>query len=675
MRYLFVLCVLVLFLTSNAGEVKYELKDEYCSVVTKNSVVDFGTLPLWGEAGEPALPAEHLTLLLPAGADLATVTARLENCVYEVLPGCFEVTPVEVLQTTEDRHVADPVFTRSVVYTQNQLFPQRLIRSVQPGALRQYKLVDIVVQRYQFNPASGVLRAITAGELVVTFDEKEVRSTVPTPGSTREILQEVVDNAESMSRTYADVRAKSTYVIATTNSFQMQSLVLDSFIAIKENQGFEVELITEDSWGGGSGEAAMVKFRSWLKSNYESKNIEYLFIIGDPSLDSKIPMTHGPTNSETNPLVDYCYADLSSARWSSEYNEEKGRLLDFDKYAEIHVGRLPVYNSNVEQADKLLRKMIAYATEPTESAESWRFNALLPMANFSDAQNGVVFGEAIKKDILAPAGWGQFRIYKDHMGIPAEGYPLTYTNTRDYWNAGKFGIMIWQGHGLPTKTFSGPLEYVMDSPTAAGLTSDNPSHCFQVSCHNGCPFDPNNLAYALLKSGAISTIASAVQIWYSAMNTNYGTQGNGNDFGYIYAKHLVEDKLPAAAAFNKTRAYLPINGVQAWQNLTELNLYGCPATGVYTYGVSSSVGILSNQKISQNCPEVTVGSGLLHFSELHDVRELVVTDVQGRVVYRANLRKVSHIWDYRSCGVAPGVYLLSFRDTERSLYTLKTILQ
>lgn len=673
--------VFVLLLSSFlfGGDCRYVLQENKSEVYTDKGIVTFGDVPLYGSVGEPQLPVDNITLLLPPQADMKTVEVFLEDVSFKEHVGFYSVSPVEPLRTTSQVREYYGIFEKGRMYQENALFPQSLIRLVQKGELRKRKLLDVTVQRFQINPVTGVLREVVGGELVVRYKEHEIRQSFSAlPATMENTLGAVVDNYSRARLAYngATHRAKATYLIMTTKSFLQESLALDTFVAIKENQGFNVEIATEDTWGGGTGDAAMTKIRSWLKANYESKNIEYLFIIGDPSQSSKLPMTHGPTNSDTNPLVDYCYADLSSARLNSEEESGENRLLDFDKYAEINVGRLPVYNGDVATADKLLRKFISYATETSASAESWRFNVLMPMANFSDAQNGVVFGEAITKKILKPAGWGQFRVYKDHMGIPAEGYPLSYTNTRDYWNAGKFGVMIWQGHGLPTKTFSGPMEYVMDSPTASGITSEYPSHSFQVSCHNGCPFNPSNLGYALLKTGAISTIASAVEIWYSAMNTNYGTQGNGNDFGYIYVKTLVEDSLPAAAAFNKTRAFLPINGVQAWQNLTELNLYGCPATGVYTYGISGDVSIKKKlQKVQSNFAFSHTKRGVRFLMPSETKGTLSIINLQGRLVDRVAFNGESCNWDYKKNAFASGVYFAQLYTNTGSIERVRFTIQ
>lgn len=668
--------ILFLYILSVLGKAHTEFSVVFDNISIQNS--RFGYFfegdELFGKEGEPELPCKNISLLLPPDIDLQSVEVCIQDAQYKKIEGIYRIRPVAPLEnssTVREKGRSIPQ-ANDEIYRSDKSFPEKIIRKVTLGKLHSSNITDIVLQKCRYNPVTGSIEQLVSATVDIAYTKDESRAAMSElPESAVRLLQSVVENPDAIERFVVSQRRKPTYLIITTASFRSQSYVLDTFIGIKENQGFNVEVITESTWGGGSGDSAMRALRSWLKNNYVSKGIEYVFIIGEPGLNTKIPMTHGPTNSDTNPLVDYCYADLSSARWSADYSDTD-RLLDFDKYAELHVGRLPVYGGNVEIADKLLSRMVAYATESATSAESWRFNALMPMANFSDAQNGVVFGEAIKKNILSPAGWGQFRVYKDHMGIPAEGYPLSYKNTRDFWNGGKFGLMIWQGHGLPTKTFSGPMEYVMDSPTAAGIKSDYPSHCFQVSCHNGCPFNASNLAYALLKANAISTIASAVEIWYSAMNTNYGSQGNGNDFGYVYVKNLVEQKLPAASAFNATRATLPINGVQAWQNLTELNLYGCPATGVYTYGISDQVSVTTKSHTSTSLVKAIVKKGVLEYRfKNNETGKILITTPAGRIVYNDSFHGISHQWNYGAQAPASGLYIVRFDFASGASYSTK----
>jgi hypothetical protein len=79
------------------------------------------------------------------------------------------------------------------------------------------------------------------------------------------------------------------YVIITTNDIEANSQELQFFIKMKENAGHSVKVVTEDDFGGLTGQYPndrADKIRKWLQDNYVSLGIDYVLLIGDPDPDS-----------------------------------------------------------------------------------------------------------------------------------------------------------------------------------------------------------------------------------------------------------------------------------------------------------------------------------------------------------------------------------------------------
>jgi hypothetical protein len=600
------------FCALNAEKITINLPQNDCPVQCEKGIATFNDTPLFGCAGEPELPVTYTTVLLPPDADFSSVKVSVEQAKEAVYTTSVAINPVLPKKTTDGFVALEPRKRISNgydtdVYATDAYFPRNYIRSVQPGQMREYKLLDITIQRAKYNPVSGKLSTLSGGSLVISYTRtrEQIHYTAPTTSDAQNLVMERAVNYASMAGTYAGLRVTSnkTYAIFTLASTQSALTGLTQYVNIRKNEGYNVIVVTESAWGGGSGTTAVTNIRKWLKSNYQSQGIQYVLFIGDPSGNSQLAMVLGPTASNKTPLTDYCYADLTGAATDFttnryyEYADEGPSQNSFDKYAEVNVGRIPLYNNNIADVEYNLKKIIKYVTETKELAEAWRFSCFMPLHTFGDAQNGYSFGEYIKSKVLVPNKWTPFRLYDDHMGVGAEGYPCSYANTKKYWSAGKFGIMICQGHGTVTSA-----DQTSDVSTARSLTDAYPTHCFNVSCNNGKPDDAGNLGYAEFRYPGISAIASAVQIWYNQSTASYGSSAAGNDFGFVYIKHLVVSKLPAAAAFNKCRSELPISGTSDWQNCVELNLYGCPATGIFTYGVSSVTGVIAAQSTIAKSP-------------------------------------------------------------------------
>jgi hypothetical protein len=81
------------------------------------------------------------------------------------------------------------------------------------------------------------------------------------------------------------------YVIITTEALKNGLEKLDDFIAHKESLGFTVYVATENDFGVGHGVYAADNIRTWLRNNYESKDLLYALMLGDADIyEGTVPM-------------------------------------------------------------------------------------------------------------------------------------------------------------------------------------------------------------------------------------------------------------------------------------------------------------------------------------------------------------------------------------------------
>ena len=89
---------------------------------------------------------------------------------------------------------------------------------------------------------------------------------------------------------------------------------LSSFVAHKQSRGFDVQVITGSTWGGGSGDSAANNIRAWLAANYVTEDILYVLLIGNPHPgNGDVPMKMCLSDQPT----DYFYAELT-VDWDKE---------------------------------------------------------------------------------------------------------------------------------------------------------------------------------------------------------------------------------------------------------------------------------------------------------------------------------------------------------------------
>jgi hypothetical protein len=240
-----------------------------------------------------------------------------------------------------------------------------------------------------------------------------------------------------------------------------------------------------------------------------------------------------------------------------------------DTGSEVFVGRIPVYNDDYEQLDDILYKTIVYETDAGDI--SWRKSILLPMKPMDGNTPCAHLGDGIMNNIGNPAGFTSYRIYeKDYNPPTPDLFPCNKPNVLNEWKNG-YGFVAWATHGSPTSGGG-----IFETSLAPQLDGTKPAFTVQASCSTGTPEREDNLAYALLKNGAVATVGASRVSWYSGGNwTSYSaTDGTYHGLDYFYAKGVITDGLPAGAALAQQKSPIAKVGM----NEMDFNLYGDPDT-------------------------------------------------------------------------------------------------
>ncbi|NQT91820.1 MAG: hypothetical protein HQ559_03595, partial [Lentisphaerae bacterium] len=596
------------------------------------SAVFVGT-SVGGEPGEPALPVRRIRLLLPPDADPRTVKAGIVDERTEELEATYEIEPVPPVAASRDPQ--RPIWPRGRMvikgrdvetYATDSFLPASHVGRVLAGRLRGYRLAEIEIHPYRYNPVSKKLRQLVGGQLVVSFERKRsgrARSRRRTKRSDniRDKLRSSVVNFGEYDGSYeapdiqlfdgvgGDNPAASSsggYVILTTSAIQGGSTELANFVAAKEAQGFSVDVVTESTWGAGTGNTAAENIRVWLAENYVSMGIEYVLLIGNAnpsSGDVPMKMVYPQSYDLGNDRcpTDYYYAELTGD-WDLDNDGKYGEYSgDYgpggaERNCEVIVGRIPYYGNNSD-LDAILAKIVGYGREAQGTA-AWRKNVLLPMEPSDGSTPGYQLGEEIKNSVLVPKGdWACHRVYNLTYGLnPApETYPCSVANVRGAWNSGDFGAVFWWTHGSATGASD-----VMDLSSAATLDDTHPAFTFQCSCNNSYPENSSNLSYAILKNGGICTISGSRVTWYWIGQTSFAGQSSNSSMTYEYAKRLIGDELPAGDALQDMKQDIAPEHQVMWMNHLGFNLYGDPSVGLYTYVIVNAPTGLTTHAFSSD---------------------------------------------------------------------------
>lgn len=563
--------------------------------------------PSISSPGDPNLPVREISLIVPQNADLTNTSVSLiDSNTYEV-PGNFNIAAAPPIvadingQTIEDWGAGKKIDAgRNLnTYQKDALYPDKTIELKSIGSMREFRIAKVLFYPYQYNPVTKKLLRTEGGKAVLNLTSEATEVASISLNETNQAVQddftetakEIVDNPESVDTLYTEKVSKGNslaakaannsigYMIVTTKAIASQSTKLQAFIQSKENLGYAVRTITEETWGGGTGDTAAENLRRYLKANYAG--IKYLLLIGNPhpqTGDVPMKMTWPRNNAKDarqyiDAPTDSYYADLTG-NWDLDgdgfYGEspEDYKTGGVDFIPEIYVGRIPYYGS-ITELDSILAKSTKY--ENGGYGTDWVKKALVNMVP-GDAQTLLwQLGEQITKDILIPSNYQYVRIYNDVYGInpPPDYTPNSIDNTILAWNKSTPGFHFWATHGSELSA-----KNVLSVYNKASLPTDKPAFVYQSSCLNGHPETTNNLGYTLLTTAAINTVSASRVGWYLRGETEFSNSDTVFGIEYQYAKNMVSKQLSAGEALYKalssTKFLLEMN------HFTN-NLYGDPS--------------------------------------------------------------------------------------------------
>ncbi len=434
-----------------------------------------------------------------------------------------------------------------------------------------------------------------------------------------------------------DVEA-TTYFIITTDDVVEGSAQLVPFIAAKEQQGFVVQVATEQDWGPGdpAGLERALAIRSWLADQLTTADDAgpadvFALLIGSADPDhGDIPMVNVWPRHELpeddcygfqldcrSHLTDFLYADLSG-NWDLDGDGRHGERgeddgdggIDFD--AELIVGRIPMFGG-VADVDRILGHNLAYQAQSAGEA-AYRRSFLLPAAWYYMAiDNTMPYGSDL--DGADIAEWIVANLVQTHDDVTATtlyesdglypsfqapDLPLTVDNVVEAWNDGH-GMVSLYGHGDVQGVYrmvwdqdtnqNGEGDFgeviwqpLMTSTATEGLTGERPAFVVGNDCLIGLVTEEASLAYQLLWSGgAIGVIGSTgitpgdnTDFTDPANELDLFTSGTSN-LGILFFDNLLEGDAAGIAYDTARDTAGSFATVENYTGKTMLNYYGDPS--------------------------------------------------------------------------------------------------
>jgi hypothetical protein len=559
-----------------------------------------------GQPGQPLLPQQLNDLALPPDVDWDSLSLTIRDVRTAAISGTFKLHTA-----VADQSVNGPAPDPGVAPMKGTPIAQ----IVEAGQMRKWHVARVGFRPFQYDPTTGQLRVVEQAivELRFTRTGKAIDAALLADSVLDGVAAERLINYEQARAWYPPTEQAGLvtydYVIITTNAIETNSTKLTAFVAHKQAKGFSVLVVTEDDYGGLTGQppnGREEKVRQWLKNNYVAYSIEYVLLIGNPTPAgtgaTAVPMKMcwprlGAGSDEESP-TDYFFADLTGD-WNKdgdayygEYTGDWGVAGGVDFMPEVYVGRIPFYGTYAD-LDSILQKTMDYANATNIG---WRSSILLPMSFSQSGYDGAPMAQQMWDDYLSGAGYSRWRQYQQGNGAcgPDSIYPSDQelrggTVVRDRWAANDYGIVCWWGHGSATSAsvgYDGCWDGTLfDNGQTASLDDGHPSFVYQCSWLNGYPENTDNLQYAILKRGGIATVSASRVSWFNT-GVGYGDfdgSTTNSGIGYEYVERVANGLTASEALYGAKSSMTPESNTRL-MNFYDFNLYGDPAIGITSSG-------------------------------------------------------------------------------------------
>jgi hypothetical protein len=536
-----------------AGTITYTAtftrQDLTISKVNNYDVVELnGCLPMV-TAGQPRLPHVVQSFAIPAGTAPTRVEITTEE--WTVLPGTYNVVPSQpdVPLPMPNRTFTLPNYPPDPkVYGSNDPYPEAKIRLLTPGTMSGYRIANVELCPVRYLPASGQLQLATRMSFRLDY----------TTGGTEPVLA-----SDRQREHFANMVRRLVVNPNAVNGFAPRCGRSGAVTTLPPGQ-YDYVVVTEApmdtvfqrlaAWKTARGVPGNVVLVSWISTNYTGYDLQEKirnFIIdahqtwgtmyvllggqGDPNSSGQniVPTRYANTGTEDNEPCDHYYECLDGT-WDANGNHIYGERADVpDLYADVYVGRAPVYN--IAMAQNFVRKVLSYEqAPPTGFIKKMSLLTGILWSSYEERP----MQESICR--MTPSGWSDQRLY-ERTGA------LSTAAVRESTNIG-LGMGNWEGHGNESGIYmSGGSVPVFVSSDADALTNDvKGGVIISIACDcGGWDMVTGGDCFAEhfvnnTHGGAIATI----------MNSRYGYGAIGPGGGYVPGPSERYDTTFCAAIIN-----------------------------------------------------------------------------------------------------------------------------
>lgn len=368
-KNLFFSSLFILFvLFTNAGiiEKTYYFDDYQVTQKGEFQTIQFDNTLISGLPGEPALPYQSISLLLPPGEKALSIDYILDGEVQ--IPGSFLLFPQQESRPLSVSGPAEFIFNQNV-YQSEASYPEKLSGEMITEYMNGYAFVLSSFTPVKYNPATGALSYYTQVKISVkTASDQISAAALSNLNSSSSIMKRVHDLAQNptlIQQYPASAKNADDYqfLIITPSQFENN---FDDLIDLYLERGIKTEIVTvEFINSSGTGQDLQEKIRNHIIQEYQDHNVEFILLGGDvehiPYRGFYCYVQSGSGYEDSGIPADLYYSALDGT-WNDDNDDKWGEPEEDDLLPDIAVGRFSF--SNASELSIMINKSVMYQNSP-----------------------------------------------------------------------------------------------------------------------------------------------------------------------------------------------------------------------------------------------------------------------------------------------------------------------
>ena len=427
---LLVLSMMGFVMTAQTVEKIYHFDNPKVTELRGYQQINFDGCMQTALAGNPSLPYQAVSLMLPQGTEAESVVVELSD--FQEIEGSMSLFPYQPSRTMNDRGQKDLVINEAI-YASKGVYPAENHGVVTTQYKNGYGFAFTSFTPVQYIPSEGkVMYAKTAKVIVNTKASKADHSanlwgTQEVKNTVKRLAQnpEMVENYQTRGR---EVTAYDVLIITSSEYVDAYNEYCEYYNSIGMRNRIAT---TADIYATMSGIDNQDKIRNYIIQEYQNNGVMMVVLGGDVNI---VPyrgfycyVTSGGGDQESNNIpADLYYSGLDGT-WNDNGNNRYGEPGEDDLMPEIGISRMS-FNSATD-LQNMIHKTLSYQQTPVLG----EFHKVI-LAGEHLYDNPTSNGSDYLELLIGT---------HDDNGYTTVGYPTTYDFTKLYEEQGS-----WSGSAL-----------------------------------------------------------------------------------------------------------------------------------------------------------------------------------------------------------------------------------